>query len=196
MIKYGAPYLHISFDTNLMHEVRRAISETKLDWKSSKVVNDDKLDVEDKSLRVCESVWIRDYRLNCALMDTIRQINRDADWYLNITDVEPIQFGVYPEGGKYDWHVDQHNNFVPDMQGKPSTRKISMSLFLSNLDEYEGGEFDLEIYKPDSNPRYETFRLKKGDAIFFNSTTWHRVRPVTSGVRKSIVAWFTGPPYA
>ena len=89
----------------------------------------------------------------------------------------------------YDWHIDQHPKVMNGV-----VRKISMSLFLN--EDYEGGEFDLEIYKPESNPRYETFRLKKGDAIFFNSTTWHRVRPVTSGVRKSIVAWFTGPPYA
>ena len=72
-------------------------------------------------------------------------------------------------------------------------RKISMSLFLN--EDYEGGDFDLEIYKPEVDPRYKSFKLPKGSAIFFQGDKWHRVRPVTSGVRKSIVAWFYGPPY-
>ena len=68
-----------------------------------------------------------------------------------------------------------------------------MSLFLN--DDYEGGDFDLEIYKPGTDPRYESFRLNRGQAIFFPADTWHRVQPVTKGLRESIVAWFYGPPY-
>ena len=195
MIKYGASYMQIKFPLQVMNAVRRAISETELDWQESKVVNDEKLDVDNKLLRSSQQVWIRDFKLNSELMQLVRQINQDAGWFLNINDVEPVQFGIYPEGGFYDWHVDQHGHFIPNMQGKPSTRKISMSLFMNEPDEYEGGEFDLEVFKPSTKPRYKTFSLKKGDAIFFSSTQWHRVRPVKSGVRKSIVAWFTGPPY-
>ena len=88
----------------------------------------------------------------------------------------------------YDWHVDQHPKPV-----RGNVRKISMTLFLN--DDYEGGEFDLEIYRPDADPRYKTFKLKPGSAIFFQGDQWHRVRPVTSGIRKSLVAWFYGPPY-
>ena len=29
-------------------------------------------------------------------------------WNLSIQGLEPVQYGIYPEGGKYDWHVDQH----------------------------------------------------------------------------------------
>jgi len=195
MIKYGAAYMQIKFPLQVMNAVRRAISETKLDWQESKIVNDKKLDVDNKLLRSSQQVWLRDFKLNSELMQLVRDINRDADWFLNVNDVEPIQFGMYPEGGFYDWHVDQHNHFIPNMQGQSSTRKISMSLFMNEPDEYEGGEFDLEVYKPSTEPRYKSFRLGKGDALFFSSTQWHRVRPVKAGVRKSIVAWFTGPPY-
>jgi len=73
-------------------------------------------------------------------------------------------------------------------------RKISMTMFLN--DQYEGGEFDLEIYKPETDPRYATFKLKSGSAIFFQSDQWHRVRPIISGTRESLVAWFYGPPYS
>ncbi len=68
-----------------------------------------------------------------------------------------------------------------------------MSLFLN--DDYEGGEFDLELYKPETDPRYKTFKLSPWSAVFFQGDYWHRVRPVTSGLRKSLVAWFYGPPY-
>ena len=39
---------------------------------------------------------------------------------------------------------------------------------MNNPDEYEGGEFDLEIFDPEKKPRYETFKLKKVRQYFFN----------------------------
>ena len=70
-----------------------------------------------------------------------------------------------------------------------------MSLFLNDPDEYEGGELDIDYKNPSNNPRYESLKLDTGYAVFFESHMWHRVRPITSGVRKSLVAWFCGPPY-
>ena len=68
-----------------------------------------------------------------------------------------------------------------------------MSLFMNNPDEYEGGELDLELFDPEKKPRYETFKLKKGSTIFFQFDMRLRVRPDNSGVRKSLVAWYSGP---
>ena len=99
-----------------------------------------------------------------------------------------MQFGKYGEGDFYGWHIDEHKQPV-----NGNVRKISMTLFLN--EDYEGGEFDLEIYKPETDPRYKTFKLPFGSAIFFRSDQWHRVRPIISGNRESLVAWFYGPPY-
>ena len=96
----------------------------------------------------------------------------------------------YKSGGLYDWHADQHRKPV-----KGLVRKISMTLFMSDPEEYEGGEFDLELFSPEYKSRFKTFKLKKGEAIFFKSDAWHRVRPVSNGVRKSIVAWYFGPTF-
>ena len=115
-------------------------------------------------------------------------MNVAAGWRLNVVGVEPVQFGVYTTDQYYDWHVDQHGG-----QNSGAVRKVSMSLLLN--DDYSGGELDLEIYKPGTDPRYKTFKPKKGSALFFQGDQWHRVRPVTHGLRKSIVAWFYGPPY-
>ena len=173
-----------------MNVVRMAIQETKLDWQQSELQGG-----ADTTKRNSENVWIKNYDLDKLLMKMVRYANQQAEWFLNVDEVEPVQFGVYPVGGKYDWHIDVHPKPMVNRKRQPAVRKISMSLFYSDPDEYEGGDLDLEIYKPGVDPRYQSYKLKKGTAIFFPSATWHRVTPVTSGVRKSIVAWFTGPPY-
>ena len=69
---------------------------------------------------------------------------------------------------------------------------ISFSVFLNN--DHEGGEFDLELYGPDASPRYiEITNKNDANCIMFHSDMWHRVRPVTSGIKKSIVGWMLGP---
>ena len=78
---------------------------------------------------------------------------------LKIGGIEPVQYGIYEPGGTYNWHVDQHPKPV-----RGNVRKISMTLFLN--EDYEGGEFDLELYSPDTDPRFKTFKLKTGSAIF------------------------------
>jgi PKHD-type hydroxylase len=68
---------------------------------------------------------------------------------------------------------------------------ISFTIFLN--DDYEGGEFDLEIYGPAAEPRYvEIKKQPKTNCVIFHSDMWHRVRPVTKGVRKSLVGWVLG----
>ena len=101
----------------------------------------------------------------------------------------------YDEGDYYCWHIDQglpvlysDNNFL-------GCRKISMTLFLSDPEEYDGGEFDIEVGCPMLEDRVHTYKERKGTAIFFKSDFWHQVRPIKSGNRKSLVAWFVGSPY-
>ena len=97
---------------------------------------------------------------------------------------EPAQYTEYPEGGFYDWHVDNDINF----QHEPTVRKISMTILLSPENEFEGG--DLELVKEG-----QSAKIKQGQAIFFASFIRHRVAPVTKGNRKSLVMWFGGTPF-
>jgi PKHD-type hydroxylase len=144
-----------------------------------------------EEVRKSTNTWVQDSEVIKMFGDIVLEVNRSARWNLNITGCEAIQYATYTEGDYFKWHVDQFPEIENNM-----TRKISMSLFLSNPDEYEGGELDLELYGPDAYPeRSNTFRCLKGEALFFQSDYWHRVRPVKSGVRKSLVAWFFGPPF-
>ena len=97
---------------------------------------------------------------------------------------EMAQYTEYPEGGFYEWHVDNDVNF----QHEPPVRKISMTCLLSPENEFEGG--DLELVKEGQRAS-----LKQGHAIFFASFIRHRVAPVIRGNRKSLVMWFGGTPF-
>ena len=101
-----------------------------------------------------------------------------------MTITEVAQYTEYPEGGFYDWHVDNDVN----MQHEPPVRKISMTLLLSSESEFEGG--DLELMSEG-----KIGKLKQGQAIFFASFVRHRVKPVIRGNRKSLVMWFGGTPF-
>ena len=97
---------------------------------------------------------------------------------------ELAQYTEYPEGGFYEWHVDNDVNMVHE----PPVRKISMTCLLSPESEFEGGDLELMA-------EGKVGKLKQGHAIFFASFIRHRVKPVIHGRRQSLVMWFGGTPF-
>jgi PKHD-type hydroxylase len=96
--------------------------------------------------------------------------------------VEPPQYTVYGAGQHFDWHIDVGG-------GGASVRKLSMTVQLSDGSEYEGG--DLEFHEGSDGDRQRAL----GTATIFPSFIAHRVRPIVSGVRRSLVAWACGPSF-
>ena len=115
---------------------------------------------------------------------TMKQTNGNHFGFDGMQINEMAQYTEYPEGGFYDWHVDNDVNCA----NEPPVRKISMTCLLSPEHEFEGG--DLELIKEG-----KIAKLKQGHAIFFASFIRHRVAPVTRGNRKSLVMWFGGTPF-
>lgn len=113
------------------------------------------------------------------------QVNQDHFLY-DIEFLESFQYTVYrgDDNQHYNWHLDSFDSYTP------TERKISASIMLSDPDTYEGGELDIIINGVVNKP--VTLKPQKGDVVFFASWMPHRVRPVTSGVRKSLVAWVMG----
>ena len=94
-----------------------------------------------------------------------------------------LQFTKYSAPDQhYDWHVDRAHQ-------RP-TRKLSLSLQLSDPSTYDGGDLQLKF-----NHDEITVQRTRGVATFFPSYTLHRVTPVTRGTRYSLVAWISGPPF-
>ena len=74
-----------------------------------------------------------------------------------------------------------------------------MSISLSDPKEYKGGDFEFD-FRQHVNIKKNSFlkakELKpKGSIIVFPSYIWHRVLPITSGTRYSLVAWVCGKPF-
>lgn len=86
--------------------------------------------------------------------------------------------------GTFDWHADRAHS------GLASTRKLSITLQLSEKLEYRGG--NLEFFADGRKWRAPS---ERGTAIVFASFLSHRVTPVTQGVRHSLVAWAHGPAF-
>ncbi len=93
---------------------------------------------------------------------------------------EVLQLMEYREEDHYNWHMDSGNQQF-------SRRKLSVSIQLSDKSDYEGGE--LEFFQNGMGPK------DKGAMILFPSYMYHRVLPITSGVRRALVGWVSGNPY-
>lgn len=124
------------------------------------------------------------------LADYAQQAN-DHLWNFNLhTLPEQIQYTEYlgSKNGKYEWHQD----IGPGML---SWRKVSITVQLSEPDEYEGG--DLQIFQGGEykDQNFINAPRKAGCVFIFPSYMLHRVTPVTKGIRKSFVLWSGGGHY-
>jgi PKHD-type hydroxylase len=125
--------------------------------------------------------WIFDRLLNAA-----QEIN-EKDYNFDLWGFDHFQYTVYNVNEEYKAHADI---IYTASKFKSLTRKLSISLVLS--DNYEGGEF--QIINAEQSEA-STVEQKKGRLIVFPSWMVHKVKPVTRGVRKSIVVWVVGPNF-
>jgi len=127
--------------------------------------------------------WYDTHWVTSLISHYFNKINRDF-WEYDLTYLDGIQVTTYFENDHYTWHCDYGVE-----QDSNQTRKISMSLLVSDSDDYEGGDLEFIDYHGNkvSAPR------EKGTMIFFDSRIPHRVTPVTKGKRVSLVAWMFGP---
>lgn len=137
----------------------------------------------DPEIRISTISWLSDEDLQNKLWQFVKTAN-EADYHLAIDNRAEIQFTSYDAAysGHYDWHHDVNWNGGDDYD-----RKLSLTIQLSDSDDYEGGDFEFE--EVTSNVDFR----QKGTIIIFPSVLRHRVTPVTKGVRHSLVAWFSGP---
>ena len=142
--------------------------------------------VVDTKTRTSHISWIPFKKMNDMYKDiekVMKTTNGNHFGFDGMQITELAQYTEYPEGGFYDWHVDNDVN----MEHEPPVRKISMTCLLSPESEFEGG--DLELMSEG-----KVAKIKQGHAVFFASFIRHRVKPVTRGRRQSLVMWFGGTP--
>lgn len=140
---------------------------------------------ENTEIRQSKVAWLSsNLGLRDQLWDYILEANRQ--WGFDVRNYADIQYTVYEgvDKGHYHWHSD-----VDWLAKIPSQRKISLTVQLSDPNEYEGGDFQLQ--DAHLSPNYKM----QGTVLAFPSYQYHMVHPVTSGVRRSLVAWFEGPSW-
>ena len=134
--------------------------------------------------RISDVAWMEENMETRWLYDKITEYAKTANkemWNFDIWGYhDQLQYTTYyGDGGHYDWHAD----LGPGI----SNRKLSVVLQLSEPGEYEGGELQMNVGSTIlSVPR------QLGLICFFPSFVLHRVTPLTSGVRKSLVTWLCG----
>jgi PKHD-type hydroxylase len=97
--------------------------------------------------------------------------------------IYPPRFNRYADGGTYGAHVDSALMRTP--RGNVTVRSdLSATLFLSEPDEYDGGELEIEgVFG------MQSVKLEAGDLILYPSSSLHRVTPVTRGARVASFFW-------
>jgi PKHD-type hydroxylase len=167
--------------------------------------NIDKIPLNDKETKIIKKtrdsdvVFLDDQNIYQLLWKFLDTANKNSGWNYQIDFTEQVQLTRYKKNKFYDWHQDQWNKPYGDdvelgKQGK--IRKLSMVVLLSDPKDFKGG--NLQFYSPDplvptKNHILDCKELKKrGSLVVFPSYLWHRVKPVTKGIRYSLVAWNCG----
>lgn len=97
--------------------------------------------------------------------------------------VFPPLFNRYDSGMKFDAHVDNAIRFIPGANIRVRT-DVAATLFLSNPDEYDGGELIVE-----DTYGAQAIKLSAGDMALYPATSLHRVAPITRGSRWASFFW-------
>jgi PKHD-type hydroxylase len=175
-----------------LHEVNKIVRLVKeYEYSDALIMNDDDVtkigDIRKSKIKWLppeaeKTEWIYERLMGIAL-----DVNYEY-WKFNLHHVQDsIQYTEYEAdySGHYDWHMDLGPYPV-------SHRKISMIVQLSDPNDYEGGE--VEINNGNFDQPFVASKFK-GDVTVFPSYLTHRVKPLTNGFRKSLVLWVGGATF-
>lgn len=141
--------------------------------------------------RITDIKWIRLNKntewLFKKIIDKIINVNgRNFD--LQLKFLEDLQFSEYTEEKKGFYSKHRDCGAKNSLENYVDIRKLSFTIQLTDENEYEGGELIFYI-----DEKEKTAPKSKGTIIFFESDIIHEVKPVTKGVRHSLVSWVQGP---
>jgi PKHD-type hydroxylase len=98
--------------------------------------------------------------------------------------VLPPMFNRYDVGMTFGTHVDNAIQTVPGSGGMRMRGDVSSTLFLSGLDDYDGGELVVQ-----DAYGMQSVKLPAGHMVVYPASSLHRVAPVTRGSRWASFFW-------
>jgi PKHD-type hydroxylase len=153
------------------------------------------------SLRKSDVVWMDAAWIYKEIHPYIETANAEAGWNFDWDFSEACQFTIYEKNQYYGWHYDS----APEPYDDPNNlnihgkiRKLSVTISLSDESDYEGGDFEFDFRNNDGEKNQSSVCKEirpKGSIVVFPSFVRHRVKPVTSGTRYSLVIWNLGKPF-
>ena len=151
--------------------------------------------------RDCRVSWLNDKWIYDIINPFIHAANKEADWNFEWDWNETSQFTIYEKGHYYGWHTDQGSGIMKhtskNINGK--TRKLSLTLQLTDKTKYEGGDFQFRWINNKKKDLLEVTTVDDakdmGTVIIFPSFIWHQVLPITKGKRESLVNWSVGKSF-
>jgi len=145
-------------------------------------------------------VWLNQPWIYNEILPFVELANKNSGWNFKWNYSESCQFTKYKLNQYYDWHQDAWDKPYEDGPPKGLIRKLSVTVSLSHPENYQGGELEFFEGNPEilGGGRVMTAKeiLPRGSICVFPSFVWHRVKPVISGERFSLVIWNCGECYA
>lgn len=143
--------------------------------------------------------WNEEFNNALHTTDTLNKIVSHIDeinkrhFKFDLFFTEELQITKYDESekGHYVFHVDDNYQFQTNVG-----RKLSFVIQLSDPNEFEGGDFIIKTPNGEIDVGKHTPQaIQKGSVIVFPSFVTHAVKPVTKGIRYSLVGWCHGPRF-
>lgn len=194
-------WYHSKLPKNIIDSMVDELSNNDKNLNEGMVLGYEKLPVVDYTRRkskttfISGSHWIGGFCSHYINLANNENFGYDIEGFGN----NVLQYSSYGVGEYYNWHVDasvsdslvlsgdQKEKYI-DLQIE-KIRKLSITVQLSDPEEYSGGEFQFLTDEGET-----VFAPKeKGTIIIFDSRLRHRVRKVRNGSRKSLVGWVVGP---
>lgn len=192
----SAFWFHTEMPPELVDIVERSLGEHDKHFSTGKTTTGVHLDIRDsKTLWIGSRNWISGLCWHYVMLANKENFLYDIEGFESGT----LQYTSYEPGEYYNWHVDGDIANCRDPVKDPieefiqsnveKSRKLSLILQLSSPEEYTGGE--VQIQYSDRNTSFVP--KQKGTIVVFDSRCLHRVKPVRTGRRKSLVGWVEGP---
>lgn len=151
--------------------------------KDKKQFTRDAVTMYHRKFRRAKDISVADDPIIRSTIQTLMMSHNNAHYELDLNDDIEIYIMEYTEAsaGYVDWHTDFVAKSLYD-QSIGKQIKLSMSLMLN--DNFTGGELEFDEGQQ---------QLGKGEYLIFPSLWRHRVNPIVTGTRISVVAWCYGP---
>lgn len=152
-------------------------------------------DEESKNYRVVSGARMHHDEHTAWLFDKMYHYIAQANYDLFLYDIKFLEepsYLIYESLGNGSHYKPHRDTRLNGHTYQKYDRKISGTIFLSDPEDYEGGELLIDMHGGQPKDKWMNIKCRKGEICFFDSNMVHEVTPVTSGARKVIVFWVHG----